>query len=374
MKGMVYLMGFVGRCENKVQREILFSRMRVRTSAQILTEDTIGTSPSEDLLNLSQERNILLNSLEIREVSSRTTASSAKSSTRLLFQPKTSQTSKMSISALIPPLSPWILPLTLILLPILLTLSTTSKRRHLPPGPRPIPFLGNLLSLPPKNLYLYLSTLSRTYGGLLTIWMGQKPVLVISSPEIAYELLEKRGNKYSSRPRAPVFGELFSRNNALVVTPFGREWVLRRKLLHNSLKKEALKTYQPRQCLLPISFPSSASALSSHTPFSSLTKHSLFPHFPTSHPVNTSSSPLFIRPRSRSLALPFVSATQPILLEPTNLPLRSLNNLHPLLLPPHRLPLFPYYRPTLRQPSTAKRPRASREISRGHVPLPYPST
>jgi len=141
---------------------------------------------------------------------------------------------------LIPP--PWLT--TLLVLALLVIIYKKTKATLLPPGPRPLPFLGNLLSLPTKNLHQHLSTLSDTYGPVLTLYIGLKPALIVSSPSIAYELLETRGIKYSSRPRAPVFGELFSRNNAVLVQPYGPSWILRRKLLHEALKPSALERYK----------------------------------------------------------------------------------------------------------------------------------
>jgi len=163
--------------------------------------------------------------------------------------PLTMKPSDMSLPTLLPSLTsdliqfPWLA--ILVILPLLvLGIFKKTNSIQLPPGPRPLPFLGNLLSLPAKKLHLHLFNLANSYGPLLTLYIGRRPTLVVSSPLIAYELLETRGAKYSSRPRAPVFGELFSRNNAVLVQPYGPSWILRRKLLHDALKPSALERYK----------------------------------------------------------------------------------------------------------------------------------
>jgi cytochrome P450 len=76
--------------------------------------------------------------------------------------------------------------------------------------------------------------------------VGRRPTLVISDPEIAVDLNEKRSNKYSSRPRFVVMGEILGTGSVLV-QPYGKEWSIRRKLLHRAMTPAVLKTYKPRQ-------------------------------------------------------------------------------------------------------------------------------
>lgn len=118
---------------------------------------------------------------------------------------------------------------------------------RMPPGPRPLPFIGNRLSIPQNSPWIQFEEWSKVYGPIYTLWMGRRPTIIISDPNVAVDLLEKRSNKYSSRPRFVVMGELYWDNASILVQPYGREWQLRRKLLHQALNPSALKLYKPIQ-------------------------------------------------------------------------------------------------------------------------------
>ncbi|CAI6341047.1 unnamed protein product [Periconia digitata] len=117
---------------------------------------------------------------------------------------------------------------------------------RMPPGPLPVPFLGTL-TLPRTQPWLQFEKWSKIYGPIFTIWIGRKPTIVISDPIIAAELLEKRSNKYSSRPRMVAMGEILWDNASVLVQPYGKEWSIRRKLLHQALTPKSLRLYKPVQ-------------------------------------------------------------------------------------------------------------------------------
>ena len=114
----------------------------------------------------------------------------------------------------------------------------------MPPGPTPLPFIGN--KLPKRKPWIQFQKWSKIYGPIFTVWLGRRPTVVISDPHIAAELMEKRSNTYSSRPRFVVMGEIYS-SGSVLVQPYGKEWSLRRKLLHRALTPAALRTYKARQ-------------------------------------------------------------------------------------------------------------------------------
>ncbi|KAF4541467.1 Cytochrome p450 protein [Lasiodiplodia theobromae] len=117
----------------------------------------------------------------------------------------------------------------------------------MPPGPPPLPFIGNKHQLPKSQPWHQFAAWAQTYGPIFTLWIGRRPTVVISDPQIAAELLEKRSNKYSSRPRMVAMGELLWNNSSILVQPYGKAWTARRKLLHQALTPKALQLYKPVQ-------------------------------------------------------------------------------------------------------------------------------
>ncbi|EXJ83758.1 hypothetical protein A1O1_07384 [Capronia coronata CBS 617.96] len=119
--------------------------------------------------------------------------------------------------------------------------------KRMPPGPQPLPFIGNKLDVPKKYPWIQFQEWSRKYGPIYTIWFGRRPTVIISDPNVAVDLLEKRSHKYSSRPRFVVMGEIFWDMSSILVQPYGKDWSVRRKALHSVLTQRALQHYKPVQ-------------------------------------------------------------------------------------------------------------------------------
>ena len=103
----------------------------------------------------------------------------------------------------------------------LLVIWTLSQRnkfnvKTLPPGPKSHWLMGNyvvskkhcgptLASLicqaqPSTHPWRYLEKLTHEYGPLFTIWIGQRPMIVIGTHKVAWDLLERKGGSSPSRP------------------------------------------------------------------------------------------------------------------------------------------------------------------------------
>jgi len=69
-----------------------------------------------------------------------------------------------------------------------------------PPGPKGLPIIGNLHQLDISNLYLQFSQFSKLYGPLFSLTLGLRQAIVVSSAEIAKEVLKTNDNVFSNRP------------------------------------------------------------------------------------------------------------------------------------------------------------------------------
>jgi len=97
----------------------------------------------------------------------------------------------------------------------------------LPPGPRQLPIIGNILALGDKP-HRTLAKLSQTYGPLMTLKLGRITTIVISSPNIAKEALQKHDQALSSRT-VPDALRVHHRNSILWL-PASTHWKFLRKL------------------------------------------------------------------------------------------------------------------------------------------------
>ncbi|XP_021589682.2 cytochrome P450 2F2 isoform X2 [Ictidomys tridecemlineatus] len=98
--------------------------------------------------------------------------------------------------------------------------------RGLPPGPRPLGLLGNLLQLESGGLDRALMKLSRSWGPVFTVWLGPRPAVVLCGYEALRDALVLQADTFSGRGAMPVF-QRFTRGNG---TPFDP-----RQLLDNAV-------------------------------------------------------------------------------------------------------------------------------------------
>uniref|UniRef100_A0A8P4K912 Cytochrome P450 2K1 n=1 Tax=Dicentrarchus labrax TaxID=13489 RepID=A0A8P4K912_DICLA len=68
-----------------------------------------------------------------------------------------------------------------------------------PPGPKPLPLLGNLLQLDLKRPYNTLLELSKKYGSVFTVYFGTKKVVVLAGYKTVKEALVSHAEEFGDR-------------------------------------------------------------------------------------------------------------------------------------------------------------------------------
>uniref|UniRef100_A0A6N2NHB3 Cytochrome P450 n=1 Tax=Salix viminalis TaxID=40686 RepID=A0A6N2NHB3_SALVM len=137
--------------------------------------------------------------------------------------------------------------LPLILLPPLLLLfmkkmkAVRQSEHLLPPSPPGLPILGNLhqlSSLPHQSMW----QLSKKYGPVMLLRLGQIPTLVISSAEAAREVLKVHDLAFCSRPLLSGTGRLTYNYLDIAFSPYNDHWRNMRKIV--TLELFSLKKVQ----------------------------------------------------------------------------------------------------------------------------------
>ncbi|MCO5554524.1 hypothetical protein L7F22_008053 [Adiantum nelumboides] len=94
----------------------------------------------------------------------------------------------------------------------------------LPPGPPSWPIVGCLLQYPRGLTPQALTDLTRTYGDIFMLKLGQLNLVVVSSPALAVEVLQTHGVEFGARPRNLLFDVLTSKGQDLVFADYGEHY------------------------------------------------------------------------------------------------------------------------------------------------------
>ncbi|GAB2300897.1 hypothetical protein Dimus_034934 [Dionaea muscipula] len=112
------------------------------------------------------------------------------------------------------------------------------KQPPLPPGPLGLPLLGSLPFLDPE-LHTYFTRLARTYGPILSLRLGRKLGVVISSPAMAKEVLKENDVIFANHD-VPAAGRALTYGGFNIVwQPYGPEWRMLRKVCVRDMLGEA---------------------------------------------------------------------------------------------------------------------------------------
>ncbi|XP_049643147.1 cytochrome P450 2F2-like [Suncus etruscus] len=128
---------------------------------------------------------------------------------------------------------------------VLLLLLLLALARHgrgvpggLPPGPKPLPLLGNLLQLESGRMDRALMELSARWGPVFTVWLGPRPAVVLCGYAALRDALVLQADTFSGRGAMPVF-ERFTRGNGIVCSN-GPRWHKLRNFAIGALREFGL--------------------------------------------------------------------------------------------------------------------------------------
>lgn len=110
----------------------------------------------------------------------------------------------------------------------------------LPPGPPQLPIIGNIHQTPAQNPWRTYREWHQKYGPIMSLKYGQKTIILLGTHEVVRDLLDKRSDIYSSRPKMIVAGDCMSKGFSTALLPYGKKWKT-----HHSIQGAFLS---PRMC------------------------------------------------------------------------------------------------------------------------------
>ncbi|KAL5201991.1 hypothetical protein ABZP36_012943 [Zizania latifolia] len=107
----------------------------------------------------------------------------------------------------------------------------TGKRFRLPPGPPGAPIVGNWLQVGDDLNHRNLMAMAKRFGDIFLLRMGVRNLVVVSSPDLAKDVLHTQGVEFGSRTRNVVFDIFTGKGQDMVFTVYGDHWRKMRRIM-----------------------------------------------------------------------------------------------------------------------------------------------
>ncbi|KAJ6363988.1 hypothetical protein OIU76_029013 [Salix suchowensis] len=117
----------------------------------------------------------------------------------------------------------------------------------LPPGPPGWPLVGNLFQviLERRHFIFIIRDLRRKYGPIFTMQMGQRTLVIVTSPDLIHEALVQKGSVFASRPPDSPIRLVFSVGKcAINSAEYGPLW----RTLRRNFVTELISPVRIKQC------------------------------------------------------------------------------------------------------------------------------
>ncbi|KAM7519640.1 hypothetical protein LguiB_018602 [Lonicera macranthoides] len=129
---------------------------------------------------------------------------------------------------------------------LLLKHRKNGERLKSPPGPRRLPFIGNLHQLDTAFLHHYLWQLSKKYGPLMSLQLGFVPTLIVSSAKMAKEVMKTHDLVFCSRPGLLGLQKLSYKGLDVAMSPYNDSWRELKKIVTlHLLSSKRVQSFRP---------------------------------------------------------------------------------------------------------------------------------
>ncbi|EAU81805.2 O-methylsterigmatocystin oxidoreductase [Coprinopsis cinerea okayama7 len=114
----------------------------------------------------------------------------------------------------------------------------------LPPGPKGLPILGNLLQMPSERHWEVYKEWGKQYGDIIYLEVLGSPILVLNSLAPVVDLLEKAAPIFSDRQYVPAY-EMIRVTWNFVTMDYSQRWRDHRRSFHQFFHQREVQKYRP---------------------------------------------------------------------------------------------------------------------------------
>ncbi|KAG1785782.1 cytochrome P450 [Suillus plorans] len=123
-----------------------------------------------------------------------------------------------------------------------------TKGHPLPPGPPPLPFVGNVIGIDLDHPWFAYSRWGTEYGEIVYTRLFSQDIVIINSERVAHDLLDRRSHNYSTRPPGLVHVlDFFSHDYSTTFLPYSDKLKLHRRIFHEAFHLKAVSSFRPIQ-------------------------------------------------------------------------------------------------------------------------------
>ncbi|KAJ5671879.1 hypothetical protein N7507_001006 [Penicillium longicatenatum] len=127
--------------------------------------------------------------------------------------------------------------------------SISTPSLPLPPGPKPLPLIGNVHQAPKSHGWRTYREWSEEYGPIVHVNMLGQPVIILSTSEVAHDILAKRGAIFSDRPQLFLATELALKGLNILMMNYTEQFKHHQRLQVSVLNATPAAAYLPFQAL-----------------------------------------------------------------------------------------------------------------------------
>uniref|UniRef100_A0A8C5M525 Uncharacterized protein n=1 Tax=Leptobrachium leishanense TaxID=445787 RepID=A0A8C5M525_9ANUR len=108
------------------------------------------------------------------------------------------------------------------------------SNKNFPPGPRPLPIIGNFHILDKRRPFKTFQELTEKYGSIFSFQMGLMKVVVLCGYDTVKDALVNHAEEFADRPYVPLFQDAFKGHG--IVFARGENWKVMRRFALSTLR------------------------------------------------------------------------------------------------------------------------------------------